>query len=717
MSGKKSLDQIWQQMQAQRVAEVQRQMAQERALYEQRELARQEYLKRMIMYEASNNTNPAASSSAGAGGGRRPQQTSDFTEIVQQSFLINWVDADTDEWKIVIYNYDTGILSDIINTGLVYNGGNEWYLDRDDYTVHNKGFTFVLRNANTSKYKIFFIQPDGRLVDTKDLDTNEDFQYTENAIIYLGNLDGVSTCYHYDGGAYVRTHSFPNVDINLVEVDDASNEDVTRDGTILIEAPNNSNYYLARPNGDLVDVTDYLSVVGTGNIIMDYNMTFITKLNSDNSAFKIVSQEGVLVNEFDLTPYLITTSQVLLYGENSVFVKAVGVSNNELFLSYDGDSNQFVTLTFSSTTNQAIRYSYVEKSYYVPRPGSGNHLIVANYNEVTSDSLGYIAENLNLWWLPKGATTFQNYDFGTNFGMTVSFIEGFDAFTGNRLFSEGINPIIMYSAGIPNDILIGFMTPTGLATQSTGVQYASCSNIWGSYLGENSFAVFDLDTGDRLWQVYDENSIVAETTTTSNWSWGHSNEDVNRKGTLCVLDSGNTTQSFIWTEQVGLQAGPTGFGQIYNENVFTIRDYESYSEQIISQYITGQEGSQFVEGFHLLRLSGLSSRVFFPWTETDYWTIDRADVGKDIIYFRLTENSTGNSRVLVYKKSDLSLIYDYNPGNNTSPNGVYDNRVYIVEDNSPSITFILVGHMGVETLEINANTYGYESNDAEDNDI
>ena len=391
-----------------------------------------------------------------------------------------------------------------------------------------------------------------------------------------------------------------------------------------------------------------------------------------------------------------------------------------MFLSYDGDSNQFVTLTFSSITNQAIRYSTYEKSYYVPRPGSGNYLAVANYNEVTSDSLGYIAENLNLWWLPKGATSFQNYNFAENFGMTVSFIEGFGEFTGNRLFSQGQNPLIMYSAGIPNDILIGFMTPTGFATQSTGVQYASCSNIWGSYLGENSFAIFDIDTGDRIWQVYDDSSIIAETITTSNWSWGSSSEDVNRKGTLCVLDSSSPTQSFIWTEQVGLQAGPTGLGQIYNENIFAIRDYESYSEQIITQYITGEEGSGFVEGFHLLRLSGLSERVIFPvlgLSPSYYYTVSRADVGKDILYFSLTEDQTGNNRVLVYKKSDLSLIYDYHPGNNTFTSNIYDNRVYIVEDNSPSVNFILIGHMGVETFEINASTYGYGSNDAEDNEI
>lgn len=107
----------------------------------------------------------------------------------------------------------------------------------------------------------------------------------------------------------------------------------------------------------------------------------------------------------------------------------------------------------------------------------------------------------------------------------------------------------------------------------------------------------------------------------------------------------------------------------------------------------------------------------FPWTETDFYTLNNAHVGKDILYFSFTENSTSNTRIVVYKKSDLSLIYDYNPGNNTFFENVYDNRAYVVEENLPLVTFRLIGHMGVQTVEINAATYGYESNDAEDNEI
>ncbi len=716
MAGK-SLNDVWRQMQAQRAAEQQARASQERAIFEQRERARQEYLKRIKMFE-SVITNPAAAASSAAGGSAKQRAPQDYPELIEQSLLIHWVDAASDEWKIVIYNYDTGVLSDIINTELIYDTGNEWVLNREDFTVHNKGFTFVLRNGVTSKYKIFFINPDGTLVATKDLDTNEDFQYTENAIIYLGNLDGISTCYTYDG-SNVRTHTFPDVDISLVEVDDALGEDVTRDGTVLIEAPNNLTYYLGRPNGDLVDVSNYLGAGGTGNIRMDYNMSFITKYTNDFVSFKIVSEEGTLIGDYDLTQHSIENiNRVVPYGQNSVFVDADGGVgfNTKLFLSYDGDSNVFTALTFSTAIAATLIDTSIERSYYNPTPKSGNHIAVANYNYSSNDSLGYIVDNLNLWWLPKGETSFLNYDFESNIG-TVSFIDGFGSFVGgDRIFSKGENPIVMFSTGAPNDILVGFMTTTGLATQSTGVLYASCSNIWGGYLGESSFAVFDVGS-DRIWQIYGENSILDETTTSSSWAWGTSGDSVNRKGTLCILDSVTPTQSFIWTEEVGLQAGPTGYGSIYVFNSFAIRDYESYSEQIITQFITGQEFSSFVEGFHLLRLSGLSSRVMFPWGSTGSYTVNSANVCREILYFNLTENVTGNNRVLVYKKSDLSLIEDYNPGNSIFFSNVIDNRVYITEDSSPLITYRLVGHLGVQVLEINATVYGQESNDADDNDV
>lgn len=64
---KKSLEEIWNQMEQKRLFEKQTVEQKETELYEQRETARKEYLKVMRMYEAISNTN-TSSAAAGAGG-------------------------------------------------------------------------------------------------------------------------------------------------------------------------------------------------------------------------------------------------------------------------------------------------------------------------------------------------------------------------------------------------------------------------------------------------------------------------------------------------------------------------------------------------------------------------------------------------------------------------------------------------------------------------
>lgn len=69
MSAKKSLEQVYQEMQQQRIMESQRREAQEKDLFDQREKARLEWLRKMKMYELSSSVSPSSSSSAGAGSG------------------------------------------------------------------------------------------------------------------------------------------------------------------------------------------------------------------------------------------------------------------------------------------------------------------------------------------------------------------------------------------------------------------------------------------------------------------------------------------------------------------------------------------------------------------------------------------------------------------------------------------------------------------------
>ena len=69
---KKSLEEIWNQMEQKRLFEKQTVEQKETELYEQKETARKEYLKVMRMYEVISTTNtPSVAAAAGAGGTKK----------------------------------------------------------------------------------------------------------------------------------------------------------------------------------------------------------------------------------------------------------------------------------------------------------------------------------------------------------------------------------------------------------------------------------------------------------------------------------------------------------------------------------------------------------------------------------------------------------------------------------------------------------------------
>jgi hypothetical protein len=238
---------------------------------------------------------------------------------------------------------------------------------------------------------------------------------------------------------------------------------------------------------------------------MNYNTNFIEK--ASDTYINIVSQEGLLLNTFDLTPFNEASNggnygidESWFYGEN-----CAGAEYNEgtvrLFVSYDGDSNEFVSLTFPHADEIVVRSI---RDWDRPVSSFGKNLIISSSGLDVNDSLGYITNNtnagFNMWWLPKGATAFNNVDL-TSVG-TFSFVLGDEDFDTSRSFTLGENPIFMYALE-NSEIIVGFLEEGGFSTQSTGILSASCSNIWGHNIGEHSFAVFDVDyTSNRIWQIY-----------------------------------------------------------------------------------------------------------------------------------------------------------------------------------------------------------------------
>jgi hypothetical protein len=714
MAGK-SIDDILRQQAAQRQAQIQQQQAQERALNEQRERQRQDYLQRMRMFEALNSVNQSVSAAAAGG---RSTSVQEFPSVSGQSYIITWADDTDNLWKFVVYNHGTGQLSDTHVTNLVI---SDWDLEDDYRAIHTKGFTLEFQNNTDDTYRIYFVNANGTVVGEKSLDTEEDFEYTSRAAGYLGTLAGVSTFYHFDGDN-VRTHTFPGISDNNIEINDASYDDVTADGSMMVEAPDDENYYIARPNGDLVDVSQYFNA-DDSSFRMDYNTNFIEK--ASDTYINIVSQEGSLLNTFDLAPFNeaslgfdYTIDESWFYGEN-----CAGAEYNEgtvrLFVSYDGDSNEFVSLTFPNADEKVVRSI---RDWDRPVSSFGKNLIISSSGLDVNDSLGYITNNtnagFNMWWLPKGATAFNNVDL-TSVG-TFSFVLGDEDFDSSRSFTLGENPIFMYALE-NSEIIVGFLEEGGFSTQSTGILSASCSNIWGHNIGEHSFAVFDVDyTPNRIWQIYDSNSKVAETQTTDNWSWGDSDTIQSlRNGTLAVIDSDDTSNSFIYTTEIGLTAGPTGLGKVYNRIPYAIDGGIAYEYQVITQYIPGEEDNQYVDGFYVLSKSGLSEYVEFAGTYSvnDDEDSDKYCIGSEMISFELRDSDTGNYRYQVYNRSTLELIHDYQYNNSDTNYFPFDNRFYVeYDDNAGNVEIRLVSLSGVQVLNLQTTNFNREANDAEDND-
>ena len=663
-----------------------------------------------MMFESSLlSTAAAAAAGAGGGGGNRVDtvEDEDYPKILAEHWCVTWADVITDTWKIVVYNYTSGVLSDVIDTGLVYDSGNKWIESSDQRAVSESGHSITYNNNEDGKYKIYFFNSNGQVLGIKDFDTSDDFQYTENAEALTGILDGVRTVYHFDG-ANVRTHQFPGV--SDIEVDDASDDDVLADGSIVIEAPNNEKWFIGRPSGELVEITDNMIDLNTYHT--SYNSDFILKIDND-SDIKIISQEGVLKGTFDLTPFSTTSMDDSgLYGDNCAFA-SMGTSNGyKVLVTYDGDSNQFVSFTFSDSLS--VSFDDFEIYWYDPNPSFGKTFIYYSNTSNVNGSLGYDGTDFEIKWLPKGATSFESHSFGS---ATVSFIDGIGFYTGDRTFSLGENPITMY-AEPDGEIMVGFLTSAGFLTQSTGILAASCSNIWGKPMGEKSFAVFDVGS-DRVWQVYGATSIEAETMTSNNWTYGTSDRDAHRNGTLAVLDDAVGSQSFVYTTEVGLIAGPTYVGDIYNEVNSGNRTGISTEYQVIVRYVPGQS---WVQGFQLVSKSGLSEFIdCFPGlSPSSNYVVGEVKIGPDLISISFTEDGTGNYRVQNYKTSDLTLIDDYDSGTTEINVSLYKNRCRIYQPFSTpgtptEYTVRFVGAQGVSTITFNANDINTEANDVQDN--
>lgn len=659
-----------------------------------------------MMYEKSSINNAASSAAAGAGAGGS-SVINDFPEVSSQSYIISWADTIDEVWKFAVHNYGTGTTTATYNSGLNI---SEWTLSDDQKAVHGKGFSICMNNNADNSNRFLFFNAEGTFLGKKSLDTDEDFQYTERAIGYLGHLNGTTTFHHFDG-YNVRTHTF-DVDINNVEIDDGGLDDVTKDGSMIVEAPNNTRFYIARPNGKLVEITSNLS---GSSYSADYNTDFI--LNTTYTTVKIISQEGNLLGTYNADAGM-EMDDSTLYGDNCAVAHFTNNNNDGLVVVYDGVNQRFVSSTFSIPLNGGYQVNFTRRDIYNPVSSFGKTLVLASYESNSSTNIGLVATELKLWWLPAGASQFNHVDL-SSVG-TVSLVYGNADFTSNRSFTLGENPMFMYGPE-GSELIVGFLGDT-FATQSTGILAASCSNVWGHNIGSSSFAEFDVDyTNDRTWQIYDSNSIVAENTTSDDWDWGDTSDRVSmRNGTLAVLDGASYSNSFVYTTEIGLTAGPTGPGDVLNNVGSGIETGIAYEYQILTQQ---HEGTSYVRGFHLLSMSGLSEYVPFAGTSSTYNIGSEFgtgyEIGSEMISFALVDEVAGEVQFEFYSTSTLELLHSYQFDDLNDVNlyfFTYDNRALVrYTSGEGELNFRFFGPNGTDVLTVTTNDYNQEANDTQDN--
>lgn len=359
MSGKKSLDQIWQQMQAQRIAEAQRAASQERALYEQRERARQEYLQRMRMFEKigpNTNNTPTSSSSAGGGGLRRNQPI----VTTGQSVMYYFFNEENKDFSYFIYNFETDFLTKIKNITIA-NSPNI-------IPVTRGGFFIKVNNSENSNYDLLYINLSGDVIWQ---DSSNDYSVDiENFSRYVASYYQKGSSWKlvvFDENSQVKTFLFDN----YIQGGGYSYDDIWNGGFVVLEYLDNIKYHVINVNnGTSTLIKEY----SNEDYVYIYQYAYSDKILAvkNSHIFEVFdANSGQKISEFDVydSDQIETTSwdfyDFSFIGENGSFITTgydYDASNNVVIF-FSGNSNTFSIKSVSDDYNYDYNSIYGQKNY------------------------------------------------------------------------------------------------------------------------------------------------------------------------------------------------------------------------------------------------------------------------------------------------------------------------------------------------------------------
>jgi hypothetical protein len=328
MAGR-SLDDVWRQMQAQRAAEQQRRMAEERAIYEQRERARQEYLQRMRMYEASFNPAAAAAAAAGAGsgGGRLPQQVTTLDTGDVALFYFNNTNC-----RFFIYNFENNTQTDII----------EFPAQIDEIAPINNGGWYIKTVDGSGNKTHYLINISGEILwqDSNLSSEWDDYEAFSRYVVPYYEKDGLYYLVVMDSEG-VREMTFDN----LIDGGGYSYDNVHKSGFVAREENGSIYTYWIIPDGSTTPIQ--LKQYDTGvDSVSVYQYAYSDKMLvvTNNNLYEVYDQNAQLLASLDIDTITSNWSQynfAFMSDENGSFT----------FFGYDSTDNNYIVVFFSGETD------------------------------------------------------------------------------------------------------------------------------------------------------------------------------------------------------------------------------------------------------------------------------------------------------------------------------------------------------------------------------
>ena len=639
------------------------------------------------------------------------------------SSLHFFVDSLTSIWKMFVFYYDTGEVSDLIDTGLDFNGGT-LNIASNLVIQQSAGFMPVFYDTISSYYYAFFIDRDGILVDTIVSSVSPNYSTLNSLMcIYTDYSTPNATVKIFDGTT-VNTHIFENT--NLISSGGFSTGQITRDLSVPLIATTigGEKIYIAKRDGSLIDITSVAptpysleGIYAFGSHFDSIVCLFIDPITSIYTKIRVINTDGAIVYEENINAYNIQSLPFFeQYGTNKFGIVGCNFSNNAvdyLVMSYNSETNTLYKTTHPRGTTYTHNVISNYPSYQTPGNVGYDNFIVS-FSKFNSIGPYYVVyDYFDIVWINKDSTGFQTsvITSGTTIGIIAS---------ANLVASEPCFLTVDLSIS-PIDITANFL-PTaqiGLQSVSTGIAPTDVLGVVSSKeLLNYSYIGILLNTSPNnvVWQIYQNYTIAYQTTTSNNFDNGF---------TFSVPGGGNLDTTIIYDKD---SSGDSfSFAPLRQDSItpFTIGDVPS-NDELVNFMTSGNRsgfnyGKQFLVSFAgtgVPRIFYLFDRIkgFFatinnntcdPSGNFQYW------LGETTLNY-ICQDASGFYNLFMYDLEDGSLLHTLNTGYTTYDNyEVYGDRIFFSYHDIPAgqYDYFFIGRGGTYQVVVPDIATDYSIND------